>query len=74
MPVRPLKPTTAPRGSWSVPNALDTVFFGRDVAAVTHKNLTAFLLPKLFSRDDVVRFDALVTAAETGPRHRPRNG
>lgn len=46
------------------PNALDTVYFGRDVAAVTHQNLTAFLLPKLFSRDDVVRFDALVTAAE----------
>lgn len=46
------------------PNALDTVFFGRDVATVTHNNLTAFLLPKLFSRDDVVRFDALVTAAE----------
>lgn len=46
------------------PNALDTVFFGRDIAMVTHQNLTAFLLPKLFSRDDVVRFDALVTAAE----------
>ncbi|WP_255770572.1 HpcH/HpaI aldolase/citrate lyase family protein [Pseudarthrobacter sulfonivorans] len=46
------------------PNALDTEFFGRDIAAVTHANLTAFLLPKLFSRDDVVRFDALVTAAE----------
>lgn len=46
------------------PNALDTGFFGRDIATVTHTNLTAFLLPKLFSRDDVVRFDALVTAAE----------
>ena len=46
------------------PNALDTVFFGRDVAEVTHRNLTAFLLPKLFSRDDVVRFDALMSAAE----------
>lgn len=46
------------------PNAVDTVYFGRDVATVTHQNLTAFLLPKLFSRDDVVRFDALVTAAE----------
>jgi citrate lyase subunit beta/citryl-CoA lyase len=46
------------------PNALDTVHFGRDVVTVTHQNLTAFLLPKLFSRDDVVRFDALVTAAE----------
>lgn len=46
------------------PNALDTVHFGADVAAVTHRNLTALLLPKLYSRDDVVRFDALVTAAE----------
>jgi citrate lyase subunit beta/citryl-CoA lyase len=46
------------------PNALDTMYFGRDVATVTHQNLAAFLLPKLFSRDDVVRFDALVTAAE----------
>ncbi|WP_404287633.1 HpcH/HpaI aldolase/citrate lyase family protein [Glutamicibacter arilaitensis] len=46
------------------PNALDTVHFGKDIAEVTHQNLTAFLLPKLFSRDDVVRFDALVTAAE----------
>ncbi|MFJ5956450.1 HpcH/HpaI aldolase/citrate lyase family protein [Paenarthrobacter sp. NPDC092416] len=46
------------------PNALDTVHFGQDIAATTHGNLTGFLLPKLFSRDDVVRFDALVTAAE----------
>lgn len=46
------------------PNALDTVHFGADVAEVTHENLTALLLPKLFSRDDVVRFDALVSAAE----------
>lgn len=46
------------------PNALDTEHFGKDIAAVTHQNLTAFLLPKLFSRDDVVRFDALVSAAE----------
>lgn len=46
------------------PNALDTEHFGRDIAAVTDSALTAFLLPKLFSHDDVVRFDALVTAAE----------
>lgn len=46
------------------PNALDTEHFGADVAAVTHQQLTAFLLPKLYSRDDVVRFDALVAAAE----------
>jgi citrate lyase subunit beta/citryl-CoA lyase len=46
------------------PNALDTTHFGADVAEVSHANLTGFLLPKLFSRDDVVRFDALVSAAE----------
>lgn len=50
------------------PNALDTTHFGRDVAEVTHANLDAFLLPKLFSRDDVVRFDALVSAAELDNR------
>ena len=46
------------------PNALDTTHFGADVAEVSHANLIGFLLPKLFSRDDVVRFDALVSAAE----------
>ncbi|TLM83614.1 CoA ester lyase [Pseudarthrobacter sp. NamE2] len=46
------------------PNALDTVHFGKDIAETTHAKLTGFLLPKLFSRDDVVRFDALVTAGE----------
>lgn len=46
------------------PNALDTDHFGADVAAVVSDGLTGLLLPKLFSRDDVVRFDALVTAAE----------
>ncbi|WP_420096904.1 HpcH/HpaI aldolase/citrate lyase family protein, partial [Brevibacterium sediminis] len=46
------------------PNALDTDHFGRDAEAATNSALTAFLLPKLFARDDVVRFDAVVTAAE----------
>lgn len=46
------------------PNALDTEHFGADVAAVVHSGLTGLLLPKLFGRDDVVRFDALVAAAE----------
>lgn len=46
------------------PNALDTEHFGADVAAATRAGLDAFLLPKLFGRDDVVRFDALVSAAE----------
>lgn len=46
------------------PNALDTIHFGADVAAVVRNGLTGLLLPKLFGRDDVVRFDALVSAAE----------
>lgn len=46
------------------PNALDTEHFGLDVAAVVRHGLTALLLPKLYGREDVVRFDALVTAAE----------
>lgn len=55
---------TGPTGILVRVNALDTPYFGRDVAEVTVPGLTALLLPKLFSRDDVVRFDALVTAAE----------
>ncbi|WP_166969758.1 HpcH/HpaI aldolase/citrate lyase family protein [Brevibacterium atlanticum] len=46
------------------PNALDTEHFGRDVATAAASTLTAFLLPKLYGRDDVVAFDSLVTAAE----------
>lgn len=45
-------------------NALDTDWFGADVAAVVRPGLTGLLLPKLFARDDVVRFDGLITAAE----------
>lgn len=45
-------------------NALDTVHFGQDVRAVVREGLAALLLPKLYTRDCVVRFDALVTAAE----------
>ncbi|MDP9933792.1 citrate lyase subunit beta/citryl-CoA lyase [Paenarthrobacter nicotinovorans] len=55
---------TGDKGILIRPNALDTDHFGADVTETTHRNLTGFLLPKLFSRDDVVRFDALVTAAE----------
>lgn len=46
------------------PNALDTEHFGADVAAVVRDGLTGLLLPKLLGRDDVVRFDALISAAE----------
>ncbi|WP_430296670.1 HpcH/HpaI aldolase/citrate lyase family protein [Sinomonas sp. B1-1] len=59
-----LESHTADKGVLVRPNALDTVHFGADVLEVTHANLAGFLLPKLFSRDDVVRFDALVSAAE----------
>jgi citrate lyase subunit beta / citryl-CoA lyase len=45
-------------------NALDTAHFGADILAVVRPGLAGLLLPKLFGRDDVVRFDALVTAAE----------
>lgn len=45
-------------------NALDTPHFGADVAAVALPGVAALLLPKLYDRDDVVRFDAVTTAAE----------
>lgn len=45
-------------------NALDTAWFARDVAEVVRPGLTALLLPKIYGRDDIIAFDALVTAAE----------
>lgn len=45
-------------------NALDTDLHGKDVAAVVRPGLTALMLPKVHDRDDIVAFDALVTAAE----------
>ncbi|TDD06370.1 CoA ester lyase [Saccharopolyspora terrae] len=45
-------------------NPLETELFGKDVAAVVRPGLTALLLPKVYSRDDVLAYDALVTAAE----------
>ena len=41
-------------------NALDTPHFGADLQAVVRPGLTALLLPKVYSADDVVAFDALV--------------
>jgi citrate lyase subunit beta / citryl-CoA lyase len=41
-------------------NALDTPHFGADMEAVVRPGLTALLLPKVYSVDDVVAFDALV--------------
>ncbi|GCD96986.1 HpcH/HpaI aldolase/citrate lyase family protein [Embleya hyalina] len=54
-------------------NALDTEHFAKDVAAVVHPGLTGLLLPKVDGRDDVVAYDALVTAAEI-ERGMPRGG
>lgn len=45
-------------------NPLDTDHFARDIAAVVRPGLTGLLLPKLSGRDDVVAYDALVSAAE----------
>jgi citrate lyase subunit beta/citryl-CoA lyase len=41
-------------------NALDTPHFGADLEAVVRPGLTALLLPKVYSIDDVIAFDALV--------------
>jgi citrate lyase subunit beta/citryl-CoA lyase len=46
------------------PNALDTQHFAADVLAVSRTGLDGLVLPKLYGRDDVVRFDALITAGE----------
>lgn len=45
-------------------NALDTPHFGEDIRATAVTGLAGYLLPKLTSRDDVVRFDAVITLAE----------
>ncbi|SQD97734.1 MULTISPECIES: CoA ester lyase [unclassified Parafrankia] len=41
-------------------NALDTPHFGADLEAVVRPGITALLLPKVHSADDLVAFDALV--------------
>ncbi|HWH25026.1 MAG TPA: CoA ester lyase [Pseudolysinimonas sp.] len=46
------------------PNALDTSHCGADVAAVAVAGLDALLLPKIYDRDDILRFDGIITAAE----------
>jgi citrate lyase subunit beta/citryl-CoA lyase len=45
-------------------NPLDTGLTGDDVEAVTLPGLDGFVLPKLAGRDDIVRYDALVTHFE----------
>lgn len=46
------------------PNGLATEHFGLDILTAAVPGISAFLLPMLTSRDDVVRYDALITAAE----------
>jgi len=45
-------------------NGLDTPHFGEDALAVAVPGLTAFLLPMLRTRDDIVAFDAVIAAGE----------
>jgi citrate lyase subunit beta/citryl-CoA lyase len=45
-------------------NALDTPHFGADADAVCVDGLGALLLPKIYDRDDLLRFDGVITAAE----------
>jgi citrate lyase subunit beta / citryl-CoA lyase len=54
-------------------NPLEGDLFGKDVAAVVRPGLDALLLPKVYGRDDIVAFDALVGAAEL-ERGMPRGG
>ena len=49
---------------WGRPNGLDSPHVGFDVAALVRPGLTGLVLPKLRDRDDVIRYDALVTHAE----------
>lgn len=46
------------------PNGLDTEHFGADLLAVSVAGLAAYLLPMLSCRDDVVAFDAVISAGE----------
>lgn len=45
-------------------NPLDTGLTGDDIEAVALPGLTGFSLPKLMGRDDIVKYDALVTHFE----------
>lgn len=45
-------------------NPLDTGLTGDDIAAVAIPGLTGFSLPKLMGRDDIVKYDALVSYFE----------
>lgn len=46
------------------PNGLETEHFGDDLREVSVQGLAAYLLPMLNRRDDVVAFDAVITAGE----------
>ncbi|MCD2195339.1 CoA ester lyase [Actinomycetospora endophytica] len=49
---------------WGRPNDLHSEHVGFDVEALVRPGLTGLVLPKLDGRDDVIRYDALVTHAE----------
>ena len=49
---------------WVRPNSLESPNVGFDLAAAIQPGLTGLVLPKLSSRDDVVRYDALTTHFE----------
>lgn len=46
------------------PNPLETDLFGDDLEAVVLPGLEALLLPKIYSREDIYRFDGLLTHLE----------
>jgi citrate lyase subunit beta/citryl-CoA lyase len=56
---------------WARPNALASPEVGLDLGAVIQPGLTGLVLPKLDSRDDVLRYDALVTHFEHMNEVRP---
>ncbi len=49
---------------WVRPNAWESRRAGGDVEATVRPGLSGFVLPKVYGRDDVLRFDALVSHCE----------
>lgn len=49
---------------WARPNGLVTRHVGFDIEAIVQPGLVGLVLPKLSGRDDVIRYDALVSHAE----------
>jgi citrate lyase subunit beta / citryl-CoA lyase len=51
-------------GVYVRPNALETGMAGDDIEAVAIEGLDGFAIPKIYTPEDVIRFDALVTHYE----------